>query len=252
MPKFPTEFTLNPVTALSSGLRSNSAPILKSEDLTALKTIAAAVVEEFEPVQPTEWMWCNILAFSFFRIHRVWNLSAAVSEREQTHGTLFHSIELDELRPAIEGTIQSIHADMMTLEDTFRRLSGDSPTIPLQALLQVFRYIQGRDYCPNPSSLHKALSEALETLNDTTPKEALKEAVESILEGLRGVIAENRQSILEIERLRERLSSTSIATAAIHRDSDRLMAQEMKLIQNIERSQANLYRLAKMRGCTKP
>jgi regulator of replication initiation timing len=108
--------------------------------------------------------------------------------------------------------------------------------------------IQGRDYSNSSPALQEALSDALETLNDTSPEDEIKEAVRGILEGLSKVISDNRNSILEIERIRARLSTTSIATSAIHRDSDRLLNQELKLIQNIERSQANLARLAKMRG----
>jgi hypothetical protein len=83
------------------------------------------------------------------------------------------------------------------------------------------------------------------------PRDDLKEAVRGILEGLRATIAEQRESILHIESLRARLSSTSIATSAIHRDSDRLLNQELKLIQNIEKATTNLARLARMRGFEK-
>jgi hypothetical protein len=248
MPKYPLSEVLNPEKALATGLRTNSPPICQGESLIALKAISAAVVDEFSPVSATEWMWTNVLVFSYYRLHRVWGLAAQVSEREQSHGTLFHSVEMDSLRPAIEEIIQSITNDLGTLQDVSRRVLAEVQEIPMQALLQVFMVIQGRDYSNSSPALQEALSDALETLNDTSPKDDLKEAVRGILEGLREVIATNRQSILEIERIRSRLSSTSIATSAIHRDSDRLLSHELKLIGSIEKATSNLARLAKMRG----
>jgi hypothetical protein len=248
MPKFPYDDTLNPEKALATGLRLNQPPICQGESLIALKTIAASVVDEFSPKSFSEFAWCNVLAMSFFRLHRCWYMSSQVSERQQAHGTLFHSVEMDSLRPAIEEIIQSITNDLMTLQDVSRRVLAEVPEIPFAALRQVFIAIQGRDYSNSSPALQEALSDALENLNDTSPRDDLKEAVRGILEGLREVIATNRNSILEIERIRSRLSSTSIATSAIHRDSDRLLNQELKLINNIEKATTNLARLAKMRG----
>jgi hypothetical protein len=248
MPRFPLSEVLNPEKALASGLRTNAPALVKGEDLTALKTIAFAIVEEFTPKSATEFMWCNILTFSYFRLHRVWGLAAQVSEREQSHGTLFHSVEMDSLRPAIEEIIQSITNDIGNLQDVSRRVLAEVQEIPLAALRQIIVVIQGKDYVSSSPALQEALSDALESLNDTSPEDEIKESVRGILEGLREVISDNRNSILEIERIRARLSTTSIATSAIHRDSDRLLSQELKLIGSIEKATSNLARLAKMRG----
>jgi DNA repair exonuclease SbcCD ATPase subunit len=248
MPKYPYDDTLNPEKALATGLRLNQPPICQGESLIALKTIAASVVDEFAPKSFSEFAWCNILTMSFFRLHRCWFLAAQVSAREQSHGTLFHSVEMDSLRPLIEEIIQSIMIDLETLQDVSRRVLAEVQEIPLAALRQIIVIIQGRDYSNSSPALQEALSDALESLNDTSPEDEIKESTEGVLEALRATIAEQRQSILEIERIRARLSTTSIATSAIHRDSDRLLNQELKLIQNIEKATTNLARLAKMRG----
>jgi hypothetical protein len=248
MPKYPLSDVLDPEKALATGLRTGVPTILKGESLIALKAISSAIVDEFQPISATEWMWTNVLAYSYFRLHRVWFIANQVAEREQSHGVLFHSVEMDALRPVLESTIQSITSDIYTLEDTFRRVSAQGSGVPDLAIKNVSLHIMGRDYCNDPSELHKALSEALEHFDDESPKKSLKEVTEFILEAMRGTIAENRQSVIEIERIRARLSSTSIATMSIHRDSDRLLSQELKLIGNIEKATSNLARLAKMRG----
>jgi hypothetical protein len=248
MPKFPIEATLNPITALASGLRKNQPPILKGEDLTALKAISAAVVEEHQPVLPSELMWCNILSFSFFRLFRIWGLGAQLAERETNQGKLFHTLEYDEIRPAIEAQISAIQGDIMTLQEVFRKFSAVDSENPNLAIKQVFHHILGRDYVIKASALHKALLSASEPFNDESLKEDLKTSTESILEALRLAASELRDDVLTVEKLRSRLAEVKISTSVIHSQSDRLLNQELKLIQNIERSQANLARLAKMRG----
>jgi hypothetical protein len=167
MPKFPYDDTLNPEKALATGLRLNQPPICQGESLIALKTIAASVVDEFSPKSFSEFAWCNVLAMSFFRLHRCWYMAAQVSEREQSHGTLFHSVEMDSLRPVLKEIIQSITNDLMTLQDVSRRVLAEVQEIPVAALRQVFIAIQGRDYSNSSPALQEALSDALENLNDT-------------------------------------------------------------------------------------
>jgi hypothetical protein len=239
MPKRPFAQTLNPEQALSSGLRTNSPAIVKGEDLTALKTIAASLTEQYKPVLPTEMMWIQLLAYSFFRLHRLWNLSAQISERELTSAKLFHTLDYDYLRPVIEQDIQSLQNDITALQGIFKRvLENELPQVAVEHFLII---IADR----SPPTVQTLFADSLQILKNAP--EDLREAIEAVLSGLREEISKNRATIVEIESIRSRLADLKINTSSNHKDSDRLLNQEMKLIQTIERCQLNLAKTAKQR-----
>jgi hypothetical protein len=223
--KFHISEVLSPEKALSTGLRSNQSLLCEGESASSMRAIAGAVVSEFNPISPTEYMWCNILTISYVRLFRCWGLGAQLAERETNQGKLFNTLEYNEIRPAIESQISAIQGDTMTLQEVFRKVSALDSENPNLAIKQVFHHILGRDYVIKASALHKALLSASEHFNDESLKEDLETSTESILEALRVAASELRDDVLTVEKLRSRLAEVKISTSVIHSQSDRLLNQ---------------------------
>jgi superfamily I DNA and/or RNA helicase len=232
MARHPLESVLIPAEAFTNGLRSGTAPITSSEDLTAITTLAHAFTKQYQPVLASEFMWVQILTYSFFRLHRLWGMASQVVERETNHATIYQSLEYDDLRPVIEQNIQSIQNDIKTLQDTFKRVL--EVELPLVAMEQALCCIAEN----SPPTVQNLFANCLQALKNAP--EELGEAVEAVLQGLREEIAKHRGTITEIEAIRSRLAEVKISTSAIHKDSDRLLNQEIKLIATIEKCEKNL------------
>jgi len=68
--------------ATKHGMLTQQPPLLATEDLETFQGIMQGIVNEYQPASPTEHLLVQQVAMGWLRLHRLWGVEAAITNKE--------------------------------------------------------------------------------------------------------------------------------------------------------------------------